>query len=207
MFGNAKTEAAFYEAFAAHAAESVRAARLVLEMLEDPTKAPELAKQVSDAEHRGDKITHETIARLHKTWITPFDRSDIHLLITRLDDVLDLIEAVAERVVLFELGDRIETAIELARQLVDGVIAVEQAVKLLSNIKRSEELLKLCVEINRIENKADSLYRQGIAAAFAPGNDPLMALKLRDVYDNLESATDRCEDVANVLEGVVLEYA
>jgi hypothetical protein len=193
MFGNAKNEAAFYEAFASHAAQSVAAAKLVRDMLEDPSKAPDISKQVNDAEHRGDKITHETIARLRKTWITPFDRSDIHVLISSLDDVLDLIEAVSERVLIFELKDRIGTACELAAQLCEATVAVEQAVK-------------LCVEINRIENKADSLYRQGIAAAFAPGNDPLMALKLRDIYDNLESATDRCEDVANVLEGVVLEY-
>ncbi|HVY45052.1 MAG TPA: DUF47 family protein [Minicystis sp.] len=207
MFGNSKNQAAFYEAFTAHAGQSARAAKLVLEMLEDPARAVELAKQVNDAEHRGDKITHETIARLHKTWITPFDRSDIHRLITRLDDVLDLVDAVAERVVIFEIKERLPIAVELAAQLVEGVKAVEAAVGMLPNYKKSDQLLKLCIEINRIENKADSLYRQGIAAAFAPGNDPLMALKLRDIYDNLEAATDRCEDVANVLEGVVLEYA
>jgi predicted phosphate transport protein (TIGR00153 family) len=207
MFGNAKNQEAFYEAFAAHAAQSVEAARMVHEMLTDPTKATELAKQVGDAEHRGDKITHETIARLHKTWITPFDRSDIHLLISRLDDVLDSIEAAAERVVLFEISEVLPIAIDLAAVLIDGTIAVEKATKILPNYKQSDELLKLCVEINRLENKADGLYRRGIGAAFAPGNDPLMALKLRDIYDNLEAASDRCEDVANVLEGVVLEYA
>ncbi len=207
MFGNSNNQAAFYEAFAAHAAESVLSAKLVHEMLADPTKAAEIAKQVSDAEHRGDKITHETIARLHKTWITPFDRSDIHLLITRLDDVLDLIEAVSERVLLFEISEVLPIAVDLAATLIEAAAAVEKATKILPNYKQSDELLKLCVEINRLENTADGLYRKGIAAAFAPGNDPLMALKLRDIYDNLESATDRCEDVANVLEGVVLEYA
>jgi uncharacterized protein len=207
MFGSSKNQTAFYEAFAAHAHQSVLAAKLVQEMLDDPAKGPELARAISDAEHKGDKITHETIARLHKTWITPFDRSDIHLMITRLDDVLDLIEAAAERVVLFEIKERVQIAVDLAGQLLEATQVVEQATKLLPNFKKSDDLLKLCVEINRLENRADVLYRQGIAAAFSPGNDPLMALKWRDIYDNLESATDRCEDVANVLEGVVLEYA
>jgi hypothetical protein len=170
---------------------------------------------VSDAEHLGDKITHETIARLHKTWITPFDRADIHALITALDDVLDLIEAAAERVVIFEIGpaegprerELAATARDLAATLLETAEAVQRAAELLPNFKKSDDLLKLCVEINRLENKADQLYRRGIASAFSAGTDPLLALKWRDIYDNLESATDRCEDVANVLEGVVLEYA
>ncbi len=214
-FGSSNTESAFHDAFTSHAAQSVAAARLLVEMFAAPDRREELAKAVSDAEHLGDKITHETIARLHKTWITPFDRADIHTLITSLDDVLDLMEAVAERVVIFEIGpaeagrekELLVTARELAAVLLETAEAVKRATELLPNFKKSDDLLKLCVEINRLENKADQLYRRGIAAAFSKGTDPLLALKWRDIYDNLEAATDRCEDVANVLEGVVLEYA
>ena len=214
-FGSAKSQTPFHDAFTSHAGQSVEAARLLVEMFTSPDRREEIAKAVHDAEHLGDKITHETIARLHKTWITPFDRADIHTLITSLDDVLDLIEAAAERVVIFEIGpaeaDRekelLTTARELAATLLETAEAVKRATELLPNFKKSDDLLKLCVEINRLENKADQLYRRGIAAAFSPGTDPLLALKWRDIYDNLEAATDRCEDVANVLEGVVLEYA
>jgi hypothetical protein len=214
-FGSSKGQTPFHDAFTSHAGQSVTAARLLVEMFEAPDRREEIAKAVSDAEHLGDKITHETIARLHKTWITPFDRADIHTLITALDDVLDLIEAAAERVVIFGIGpaegarerDLLGIARDLAATLLETAEAVKRATELLPNFKNSDDLLKLCVEINRLENKADQLYRRGIASAFSSGTDPLLALKWRDIYDNLESATDRCEDVANVLEGVVLEYA
>lgn len=215
-FGSSSTQTAFYEAFTAHASQSVAAAKLLVEMFTVPERRDELAKAVSDAEHLGDKITHETIARLHKTWITPFDRADIHALITALDDVLDLMEAAAERVVIFEIGPATEgtrerdltvIARDLSATLLETAEAVHRATELLPNFKKSDDLLKLCIEINRLENKADQLYRRGIATAFSHGTDPLLALKWRDIYDNLEGSTDRCEDVANVLEGVVLEYA
>ena len=158
-------------------------------------------------ENAGDKITHETIARLHKTWITPIDRADIHSLITALDDVLDLIEAVAERVSLYEVKNLPEFVVKLADSLKAATVAVDKAVKLLPQVKQPKEMLDLCVEINRLENEADDAYRHGLAALFRGGYDAIEVMKWRDIIDNLESATDRCEDVANILEGIVLEYS
>ncbi len=224
MFSSRTRDRVFYDAFEQHAARLVEASKLLAEMFDRIEQSTELARKISDVEHGGDIITHETIARLHKTWITPLDRADIHSLITGLDDVLDLTEAVSERVVLFEINEVPADARALSRVLVQGCEAVEKAIRLLPTLARSEEILSLCVEINRLENEADQLYRHALAdlyrsgrpstpggdvpgARAAAGRDPLDVLKWRDIYDNLEAATDRCEDVANILEGVVLEYA
>ncbi|HEU4580854.1 MAG TPA: DUF47 family protein [Polyangiaceae bacterium] len=230
MFGSGKKrDAAFFDAFSRHAQRSVEAARMLAEMMtrlevgnggaaeayrapEDPdAPVDEVARQlyvkVKDAETSADSITHETIKRLHENWITPFDRDDIHSLITRMDDVLDLIEAAAERIILYHVVVVPPEAVELSTLLVESCNTLAKAVALLNNMSRAPELLELCVEVNRLENAADSVHRRAMADLFKPGNDPLMVMKWRDILDGLESATDRCEDVANVLEGVVLEYA
>jgi uncharacterized protein len=173
-------------------------------------RAGELAEQIRELEHKGDKITHDTIARLHKTWITPLDSADIRRLITTLDDVLDLTEAVSERIVLFEISTTQEDAQLLSQVLVRSSEAVSRALHLLPTLKRSREILDLCIEINRLENEADRIYRHALATLYRSSGAPdqvLGVLKWRDIYDNLESATDRCEDIANILEGVVLEYS
>jgi len=230
MFGSGKKrDAAFFDAFSRHAQRSVEAARMLVEMMgrlevgnggaaqayrvtdEGDGPVDELARQlyvkIKDAETSADSITHETIKRLHETWITPFDRDDIHSLITRMDDVLDLIEAAAERIVLYRVVVAPPEAVELATLLVESCSVLAKAVALLGTMSRASELLELCVEVNRLENAADSVHRRAMADLFKAGNDPLMVMKWRDILDGLESATDRCEDVANVLEGVVLEYA
>ncbi|HEX4337523.1 MAG TPA: DUF47 family protein [Polyangiaceae bacterium] len=205
--GQKKSDLAFYEAFTAHAAKSVEASRLVARMIAEPDKIPELAKAVQETEGAGDKITHETIAHLHGTWLTPIDRADIHSLITSLDDVLDLTEAVSERMLLYGLTSMPVFVAKLADVLVRATIDMERAVRLLPQVKQPKEMLDLCVEINRLENEADEEYRRALAELFRGGYDALTVLKWRDIIDNLESATDRCEDVANILEGIVLEYA
>jgi uncharacterized protein len=205
--GSSKSDRSFYEAFERHAARIVEAGNLVTEIVRYPERSVALAKAIKDVENEGDKITHETIARLHKTWITPIDRADIHSLITALDDVLDLIEAVSERVALYEVKALPEFVVKLADSLQRATVAVDQAIKLLPKVKQPKEMLDLCIEINRLENEADDSYRHGLASLFKGGFDAIEVMKLRDIIDNLEAATDRCEDVANILEGIVLEYA
>jgi predicted phosphate transport protein (TIGR00153 family) len=210
MVGSKKGDGAFYEAFKQHADCLVQAARKLSTAFDDLSKAGELAEQIRELEHQGDKITHDTIARLHKTWITPLDSADIRRLITTLDDVLDLTEAVSERIVLFEISTTQEDAQHLAQVLVRSSEAVSKALHLLPTLKRSREILDLCIEINRLENEADRTYRHALATLYRGSGTPdqvLGVLKWRDIYDNLESATDRCEDIANILEGVVLEYS
>lgn len=207
MFGRSKTDALFFEAFAQHAQLTLDAAKLVRSLFDELDDSKDIARAISEVEHNGDQVTHETIRRLHETWITPFDRADIHTLISRMDDVLDLAEAVSERVVLFEIEAARPGAKEICEILVSCCELIVRAVKLLPTMKKSEDLLELCVQIGKQENEADALYRKAIADLFRKGNDPLEVMKWRDIFDSLETATDRCADVANVIEGVVLEYA
>jgi predicted phosphate transport protein (TIGR00153 family) len=202
------SDRAFFDAFVEHASTSVEAAKLLLSMFGDMKEKEAFALKIAEKEGVGDRITHDTVKRLHETWITPLDRYDIHGLISKLDDMLDLVEAVSERVVLFELREARPPAVELVRVLVKSCEDVQRAMTLLPHVSsKSKELLEICVEINRLENEADGMYRRAIAELFKPGNDPIDVMKWRDVFDNLEGATDRCEDVANIVEGVVLEYA
>ncbi len=210
MFGAKTKDDVFFGAFSDHAAKSVEAAKLLLEMLEHPDRKESLALDIGEKEGAGDRITHETLKRLHETWITPLDRFDIHSLISRLDDVLDLIEAVSERLVLFEITVVRPPAIELVRVLLKSCEHMHRAMLLFPQLAaKSKELLDIGVEINRLENEADAIYRRGIAELYRTGSgiDPVEIMKWRDLYDNIEDATDRCEDVANIVEGVVLEYA
>ena len=218
MLGKRKSDQRFFDAFTKHAQHTLEAAKHVAALFKELDNAKDLARAVSEAEHAGDQVTHDTIKHLHETWITPFDRADIHALISRMDDVLDLTEAVSERVVLFEIHTPAPGAQEISEILVKCCEKILRACELLTSMKNAKELLEICIEIGKLENQADSLYRKAIAALFrkgpAPegayrsgGDDPLEVMKWRDVFDSLETATDRCADVANVIEGVVLEYA
>ena len=207
MFGKSKTDGLFFDAFSRHARFTLEASKHIQSLFNEISEAKDLARAVGEAEHAGDLVTHETIKRLHETWITPFDRADIHALISRMDDVLDLTEAVSERVILFEIKESRPGAKEIADILVKCCENIVRAVELLPSMAKSKEILDITVAIGKLENEADTVYRQSIAALFKPGNDPLEVMKWRDIFDALESATDRCADVANVIEGVVLEYA
>ncbi len=209
MFGSSKArDHVFFHTFTEHAQRSVEAATLLLQMFENPALKEKLALAISEKEAAGDRLTHDTVKRLHETWITPLDRFDIHGLISKQDDVLDLIEAVSERMVLFEITTVRPAAIELARVLLKGCEDLHRALGYFEQLtKQSKEIIGICVEINRLENEADAIYRRAIAELFKAGNDPMDVMKWRDIFDNLEAATDRCEDVANIIEGVLLEYA
>jgi predicted phosphate transport protein (TIGR00153 family) len=209
LFGSSKArDRVFFQTFTEHAQRSVEAATLLLQMFGDLPNKEKLALAISEKEAAGDRLTHDTVKRLHETWITPLDRFDIHGLISKQDDVLDLIEAVSERMVLFEITSMRAGAVELARVLLKACEDLARATTLFEKLaKESKAIVDTCVEINRLENEADAIYRRSIADLFKAGNDPIDVMKWRDIFDNLEAATDRCEDVANIIEGVVLEYA
>ncbi len=211
MFGRSKDDL-FFGAFREHATRSVEAAALLLEMLEHVDRKERLALAIGEKESAGDRLTHETVKRLHETWITPLDRADIHSLITRLDDVLDMIEAVSERVALFRVREKHPIATELGEVLLKSVETLAGAIALVPEVANSsKQILDAAVEANRLENEADDLYRKALGELFNPpaGStvNALEILKWREIFDYLENATDACEDVANVLEGIVLEYS
>jgi predicted phosphate transport protein (TIGR00153 family) len=197
----------FWSAFTDHAQRTSEAAALLVEMLEHLDRREPLAAKIKEIEHRGDDITHETVQALHQTWITPLDREEIYALITKLDDVLDYIESAADRIALYEIREVRMEAIDIAKSLLAGCGDIQKAVSMLTNIKESRPILDLCISINKHEHDADLTFRQALARLFNGNNDPLEVMKWRDILDALETATDRAEDVANIIEGIVLEHA
>ena len=198
-------EGKFFDLFNAHAERIVEGSRELAAMIGSFTELEAHAQRIDAAERAADKLTHETIALLHKTFITPFDRDQIHQLITAMDDILDLIQDVAESVALYDLRSVTPEAKQLAEICQLCCDRVKTTVALLPDIKRSEAILKYCAEIDRLESDADRVMRSALSKLFREEGDLKQVMKLRVIYELLESITDRCEDVANVVEGIVLE--
>jgi predicted phosphate transport protein (TIGR00153 family) len=197
----------FFGLFERHAALTVEGAREMRRLVQGGQNIRELASRIKELEHETDVITHSCVERLHRTFITPFDRDDIHRLITRMDDVMDFIESAAIAVMLYELTEMTDPARQLADVLVRSTEAVAIAVKGLKTVKQPQAILDACIEVNRLENEGDEILRSALADLFRGATDTLLVLKWKEVYEALENATDRCEDVANIIEGVVLEHA
>jgi len=198
---------AFFDDFEKQAAETVEGARLLKELLDDFTDVGRKTQAIKDVEHRADDITHRAFERLHMQFITPFDRAEIHRLLSRIDDVLDLADAAAERLGLYDVGPIIPEARDLAGVLLAQARKMQEAVRGLRNVKESVRILEACREINVLENQADHILRVGLAHLFKSGVDALTVMKWKEILDLIETATDRAEDVANVIEGVVLEHS
>ena len=197
----------FFGLFERHAALTVEGAKEMLRLVSGGQNVRALAARIKEIEHETDVITHTCVEHLHKTFITPLDRDDIHRLITRMDDIMDYIESAATAVMLYELSEMTVPARELADVLVRSTEAVAIAIGGLKNVKQADTILNACIEVNRLENEGDEILRTALADLFRGARDPLLVLKWKEIYEALENATDRCEDVANVIEGVVLEHA
>jgi hypothetical protein len=197
----------FFTDFEKQAAATVEGARLLKDLLDNFVDVKRKCQSIRDVEHLADDITHRAYERLHKNFITPFDRGQIHRLLGRIDDVLDCANASAERIGLYELTSVVPEARELATVLLAQTKKMEEAVRGLRNVKDPKRILEACKEMNLLENQADTALREGVARLFKSGADPLTVMKWKEILDLIESATDRCEDVANIIEGVVLEHA
>jgi hypothetical protein len=182
-------------------------ARLLKALLEDYTDVEAKIKRIEDVEHKGDTLTHETIEHLNRIFVTPIDREDIHAIAEQVDDVLDRIDGAAYRLYLYEIPEPSESSRALADVLVRSVDEVALAVKALRNLRKPREIIDRCVRINTFENEADHILHKALAALFRDYKDPIMVIKWKEIYERLEDATDKCEDVANVLEGIVLKNA
>ena len=163
--------------------------------------------EITELEHMGDTITHRIIAQLHRTFVTPFDREDMALLAHTLDDVTDFIHAAATAMLLYKVEPPGERAKELADIIVQGATEIERALPQLRRRGELKQVLEHCIEINSLENMADKVFRSAMAELFEDSSDTAHIIKWREIYEHMESATDRCEDVANVLEGVALKHA
>jgi len=197
----------FFDLFNAHAAHIVEGSRALHELISHPEASETHAERIDHAERAADKVTHETIALLHKTFITPLDRDQIHQLITRMDDILDLIQDVAESFVLYDIRHVSAEAQQLAQICQMTCDRVKAAVGLLSNLRHPEAILKTCGEIDRLESDADRVMRSAMSRRVREEADVKQLIKLRTIYELLELITDRCEDVANIVEGIVLEHS
>lgn len=199
-------ETNFFDFFDKHAQLSIEAAREFQSLVTTAANIESKAKRIAEIEGQADTVTHQCVEALHRTFITPIDRNDIHRLITRLDDVLDLIEGAAERIVLYKLVEMPQEIRDLTDVLVRCTEEVAQAVQGLRSMKSADTVRRICIDINRLENEADSILRNAIARLFENEKNAITVIKWKEIYETLENATDRCEDVANIIEGVVLEH-
>ena len=165
------------------------------------------SEHITELEHNGDTITHDIVNLLHKTFVTPIEREDIALLAERMDDVMDYIEGAATAMRIYKIAKPTERSREIADVVRLMTVKLEQAISHLREHRHLRDILPYCVEVNRLENVADDLYRKAIAELFENESSAAEIIKWREVYEQLEQATDRAEDVANVLEGIVLRHA
>lgn len=200
-----RREAQFLDLFNAHAARIVEGSRELAAMLGSFTELEAHARRIDTAERAADKLTHEVVRLLHRGFLTPFDRDQILELINTMDDILDLTQDVAESVALYDLTRITPETTQLAEICRMSCERVQAAVSLLANVRHPEAIFKCCEEIDRLESDADRVMRSALSKLFREENDLKQVIKLRVIYDLLESVTDRCEDAANVIEGIVLE--
>jgi uncharacterized protein len=200
-----RREAQFLELFNQHAAHIVEGSRELAAMLGSFTDLEAHAQRIDTAERAADKVTREVVRLLHKGFLTPFDRDQILDLINTLDDILDLTQDVAESVALYDLKRITPETTQLAELCRMSSERVQAAVGLLDHVKQPEAIFKCCEEIDRLESDADRVLRSALSKLFREESDLKQVMKLRVIYDLLESITDRCEDAANVIEGIALE--
>jgi hypothetical protein len=198
----------FYDLFEQETSNLVVAAEKLVDLFDNYEDVEAKAKELKELEHRGDVITHEIIQRLHRTFVTPIDREDITLLAQSLDDVMDFIEAAGRTAFLYNIAQPTERAQELARIVARVAYKLNEVMPRLRHRDQFPWILKQCVEINTLENAADDVQHAALAELFEVCHlDACEVIKWREIYEHLESATDRGEDVANVLEGIVLKHA
>lgn len=200
-------EKKFFVLFQQSAQNALKTARQLQDMLHTWEDIRERVSVITALEHEGDAITHQIAAELHRTFVTPFDREDIAMLANSLDDITDFLHSAADAMSLYSIERPTEKAKEMVDIAVQAVAEVGNAVSEIEGRIDKEKLLKRCVEINRLENVGDSLYRAAMAELFANCKDFAHVIKWREIYEDIENAIDRCEDVANILEGVALKYA
>lgn len=204
MFRLIPRETKFFELFAELSTSLTAGATLLRAILEDPHDLEKRVEQMQAIEHEGDRATHAIIAKLNTSFITPFDREDIHRLASSLDDVLDFVNSAAVRLVMYKITQPPVAAAELAGLIVLQAAELAQGVSLL---EKNNGVLKHCDEVNRLEDEADDVSRKAIAVLFESEKDPIQLIKMKELYEVLEYATDKAEDAANVLEAIVLKSA
>jgi predicted phosphate transport protein (TIGR00153 family) len=197
-------ETKFFDMFAEMAQNLIEGARLMKTLLESYRDVPTQVARLKDIEHRGDEMTHALLTKLNQTFITPFDREDIHRLASSIDDVLDLLNAAGDRMIVYKISAVPAETAKLAALILQQSEELQRAV---AGLEKQQHVLEHCVEINRLENEADRITREAVGHLFDTEKDPIQLIKIKELFEVLELATDKAEDAANVLEAVVLKSA
>jgi len=195
-------EESFFDLFAQQGALVREGCDMLLAQLNNFDEREDYSRRLKDVEHRGDLVTHEIFERLNRTFITPLEREDIHALASGLDDVLDSVEAIGHRMVIFKVPAVTQEARQLAEILTRCALQIEQASK---NLRDFKNLMAFTIEINRLENEADAISREAVADLFSGRHEVLDVMRCKELYGRLENAADQCEDVANTIESIVIK--
>jgi len=198
-------ETSFFDFFEEHAALTVAGANALAELVSGQGQATALIDRIDAIETEADAVTHRCVEALHRTFVTPIERDDIHRLISRMDDVLDNIEEAAKCIGLYKLSHMTPEAAALATVLVQATIEIRELVGMMRRMENAHAITERSLEVKRLESEGDLLFRKAMAQLFEHEGDLRMLIKWKEIYENLEEAIDRCEDVANVIEGVALE--
>ncbi|HEY3284464.1 MAG TPA: DUF47 family protein [Armatimonadota bacterium] len=197
----------FFELFNQAADIVVRAAEAFLDMVQRYEDTQFKAAEIRRLEHEADAVVHQIARRLNSSFVTPIDREDIHNLALGLDDVLDYIEATSDRLFLYRITQPTQLLIDMAQVLVNSTLELRLAIQALPSVRDPEKILSHCVRLNALENEADGILSKALSCLFDGHTEPLEVMKWKEIYEHLETATDKCEDVANVLETVVVKNA
>lgn len=198
----------FFPLFKQATENLVKGSKLLVELVNAPVdKRHDLIKEIEHTEHTGDNITHMIFNELGRNFITPFDREDIHALTSAIDDVLDLIQGSSKRFELYKVKEITEPMVLLSEIIYKGAVELNIAVMNLEGMKRIHEIKEACVRINSLENNADDVFNLAIARLFDEEKDPVQIIKSKEILQVLETATDKCEDAANVIESIIIKYA
>lgn len=200
-------EVKFFDLFEKDADNVLRAARQLKDLVDEFQNVEEKVRLINEREHEGDFITHTIVEQLNKTFVTPFDREDIHALTCALDDVMDRMEAAAEAMHIYNVTEPMPEARALVDVIVKSAEEIALAIPLLRDRQQMPMILERCIEINRLENEADRIHRRALMPLFRGSHEALEVIKWKEIYEQLETATDRCEDVADVLQAMVMKHA
>ncbi|MFZ5572922.1 MAG: DUF47 domain-containing protein [Thermodesulfobacteriota bacterium] len=197
----------FFEYFEQQTQVIGRGLELFAEMLQDYPNRKEYCARIKEVENQADQIVHNIFQLLNNTFVTPFDREDIKRLVHRLDDVLDYAEDASARMDIYDIPDVPEPVRALVDILREAFKSLSQAMLTLRNLKQRQECDRFCIEVNRLENTGDGVLREALRKLFKEETNPIMIIKLREIYESLEEAIDRCEDVANTIETILIKNA
>ena len=199
-------ETSFFHFFEQHALLGIEACTELDALASNPSELVSRASRIKDIEHLADDVTHRCIDAIHSTFITPIDRADIHRLMRRLDDIIDSVDSAASRMMLYEMTNYRSELKKLTELLLTATRQIDGAIRKLPHLaKKSEEIQTCCIAVYQAESEADEILRQSLVRLFKEEKDPILVMKWKEIFERLERATDRCQEVANIVQGIVIE--